>query len=67
MVFNCALRFVWAASVFGHHPVEQRGAGMFFFEVFEILRRVVWAVFRIENEYITLGLPLASEHAAAAA
>ncbi|KAJ1459081.1 EXS family-domain-containing protein [Pelagophyceae sp. CCMP2097] len=65
MVFNCALRFVWAASVFGHHPVEQRGAGMFFFEVFEILRRIVWAVFRIENEYITLGLPLASEAAAA--
>lgn len=42
------LRFMWALSVFGGVP--GRGLGMFFFEVVEILRRTVWAVFRIEWE-----------------
>jgi len=48
--FNLALRFIWALSVFGGVP--GRGAGMLFFELVEILRRTVWAVFRIEWEVI---------------
>ena len=49
-VFDLLLRFVWAVSVFGGVP--SRGAGMLFFECVEILRRHVWAVFRIEWEVI---------------
>ncbi|KAL3930600.1 MAG: hypothetical protein SGPRY_001471, partial [Prymnesium sp.] len=47
-LFDMGLRFMWALSVFGGVP--GRGLGMFFFEVVEILRRTVWAVFRIEWE-----------------
>jgi len=50
-VFDLALRFVWALSVFGGVP--GRGAGMFFFEVVEIVRRTVWAIFRIEWEVVS--------------
>ena len=32
--------------------VAGRGAGMFFFEAVEILRRTVWAIFRIEWEVV---------------
>ena len=49
-VFNLALRFIWALSIFG--GVQGRGAGMFFFEVIELVRRTVWAIFRIEWEVI---------------
>ncbi len=44
------LRFIWTISVFGGVPGH--GAGMLFFELIEILRRTVWAVFRIEWEVI---------------
>ena len=49
-VFDLLLRFVWALSVFGGVP--SRGVGMLFFECVEILRRTVWAVFRIEWEVV---------------
>jgi len=49
-VFDLALRFIWALSIFGGVP--SRGFGMLFFECVEILRRTVWAVFRIEWEVI---------------
>jgi len=57
---NLMLRFIWTISVFGGVPGH--GAGMLFFELIEILRRTVWAVFRIEWEVIvkvlkTLPLP----------
>ena len=48
----------WPASVTAEsHPipptgVQGRGAGMFFFEFIEIIRRTVWAVFRIEWEVV---------------
>ena len=45
------LRFVWALSVFGGVP--SRGLGMFFFECVEIVRRTVWAIFRIEWEVVS--------------
>lgn len=48
--FNLLLRFAWALSVFGGIP--GRGGGMFFFEVIEISRRTMWAVFRIEWEVV---------------
>merc|ERR1712031_110967 len=35
MLFNFCLRFIWSVKVFG---VTDRGAGMFFFEIVEILR-----------------------------
>jgi len=47
-IFNLLLRFAWALSVFG--GIQGRGGGMFFFEAIEILRRTVWAIFRIEWE-----------------
>ena len=47
-VFDLALRFIWALSIFGGVP--GRGLGMFFFEIVELLRRTVWAIFRIEWE-----------------
>lgn len=47
---NLMLRFIWTISVFGGVPGH--GAGMLFFELIEILRRTVWAVFRIEWEVI---------------
>jgi hypothetical protein len=49
-IFDLLLRFVWALSIFGGVP--SRGFGMFFFECVEIVRRTVWAVFRIEWEVI---------------
>ena len=49
-VFALVLRFVWALSVFGGVP--GRGLGMLFFESVEILRRTVWAIFRIEWEVV---------------
>lgn len=55
LIFNFLLRFVWALAVFGSVPT--RGHGMFFFETLEILRRTVWAVFRIEWEYVAKVLP----------
>ena len=45
-VFNLCLRFVWALSLFG--IASSPGGGMFFLESVEILRRTVWAIFRIE-------------------
>ena len=42
--------FVWALSIFG--GVQGRGGGMFFFEAVEIVRRTVWAIFRIEWEVV---------------
>lgn len=54
-LFNCAMRFLWAMAVFGY--VRTRGQGMFFFEAMEIVRRTVWAVFRIEWEYVNKVLP----------
>jgi len=47
---DLVLRFIWALSIFGGVP--GRGFGMFFFEVVELARRTVWAVFRIEWEVI---------------
>lgn len=61
LAFNLSLRFAWALSVFGH--VQTRGAGLFFLETAEVLRRTVWAIFRIESEYIQRGLPLANTQA----
>ena len=49
-VGDMALRFIWALSVFGGVPGR---AGMLFFEVVEIFRRTVWAIFRIEWEVVT--------------
>jgi len=49
-VGDFALRFIWTLSVFG--SISGRGAGMFFFEAIELLRRTVWAVFRIEWEVV---------------
>lgn len=49
-VCNFLLRFVWTLSIFG--GIAGRGLGMFFFEVVELLRRTVWAVFRIEWEVV---------------
>ncbi|KAJ1444372.1 EXS family-domain-containing protein [Pelagophyceae sp. CCMP2097] len=57
VVFNFSLRFVWCLAVFGGSPT--RGAGMLAFEVAEVARRTIWALFRIEWEYMHLGLPLA--------
>jgi len=57
-LFNFALRFLWAMAVFGAMPT--RGHGMFFFEAMEIARRTVWAVFRIEWEYVAKVLPRGS-------
>ena len=48
--FNLSLRFIWALSIFG--GVSGRGLGMFFFEVVEMIRRTVWAVFRVEWEMV---------------
>lgn len=59
ILFDFALRFVWTLAVFGNAPT--RGAGLFAFEVVEILRRTVWALFRAEWEYIHLGLPIADD------
>ena len=53
--FNLALRFVWALTLMGY--AASPGGGMFFLEAVEILRRTVWAVFRIEWEYIAKVLP----------
>lgn len=52
------------SSRFDHHslPSQGRGAGMFFFEVIEILRRTVWAIFRIEWEVSIGSLRVAPEH-----
>jgi len=50
IAFDFCLRFVWALAVFG--DFSTRGAGLFFFELAEILRRTVWALFRIEWELI---------------
>ena len=54
-VFNLGLRFVWALTLFG--VASSPGGGMFFLEAVEILRRTVWAIFRIEWEYIVKVLP----------
>jgi hypothetical protein len=53
--FNLSLRFLWAIAIFGAVPT--RGHGMFFFEAMELVRRTVWAVFRIEWEYVAKVLP----------
>ncbi|KAJ8605339.1 hypothetical protein CTAYLR_002396 [Chrysophaeum taylorii] len=57
LAFNLTMRFAWAIAVFSHASTQNYG--MFALEAVEVLRRTVWAVFRIEFEYITKGLPLA--------
>ena len=57
VAFNLVLRYIWAVAVFG--GASTRGAGMFAFELAEIARRTVWALFRIEWEYISKGHSLA--------
>lgn len=54
-IVNLLLRFSWTLAAFG--GVSSHGAGMFFFEVIEVFRRTVWAVFRIEWEVIAKGIP----------
>mmetsp|Transcript_9873 Transcript_9873/g.15806 ORF Transcript_9873/g.15806 Transcript_9873/m.15806 type:complete len:474 (+) Transcript_9873:81-1502(+) len=49
-VGNFLLRFAWTLSTFG--GIASHGVGMFFFEFIEIIRRTVWAVFRIEWELV---------------
>jgi len=56
VAFNFSLRFAWALAVFGH--VSTRGFGMAAFELAEIARRTVWALFRIEWEYHEKKWPL---------
>jgi len=56
LIFDLALRFAWTLSVFA--DFSTRGSGMFFFELIEIIRRTVWALFRIEWEYIHQGCDL---------
>ena len=56
VLFNFSLRFAWALAVFGH--VSTRGMGMLSFEIAELARRTVWALFRIEWEYHERGWPL---------
>ena len=56
VLFNFSLRFAWALAVFGH--VSTRGMGMLSFEIAELMRRTVWALFRIEWEYHEKGWPL---------
>ncbi|KAJ8604121.1 hypothetical protein CTAYLR_001796 [Chrysophaeum taylorii] len=59
ILFDFALRFVWTLAVFGNAPT--RGAGMFAFELVELLRRTVWALFRIEWEYVVHDHPIARQ------
>jgi len=59
MLFNFCLRFAWALAVFG--MASTRGLGMLNFELAEIARRTVWAVFRIEWEYHEKGWALAGD------
>jgi len=59
VLFDLALRFVWTLAVFGNAPT--RGFGLFAFEAAELLRRTVWALFRVEWEYIHLDLKLAAD------
>mmetsp|Transcript_21979 Transcript_21979/g.68788 ORF Transcript_21979/g.68788 Transcript_21979/m.68788 type:complete len:464 (-) Transcript_21979:355-1746(-) len=56
LAFNLTMRFAWAIAVFSH--TSTLNYGMFTLEVVEILRRTVWAVFRIELEYIVKGMPV---------
>ena len=50
VAFDLSLRFLWTLAVFG--DVSTRGFGLFIFELAEILRRTVWALFRIEWELV---------------
>jgi len=55
LAFNLATRFAWAVAVF----TRTRGKidasfQMFVLEVVEVLRRTVWAIFRVEHEYLNL-------------
>lgn len=59
ILFDLALRFIWTLAVFGDAPT--RGAGMLCFELVEVLRRTVWALFRIEWEVIDKNHPLQEE------
>ena len=47
------LRFIWTLTFLG--AVPGRGGGMFFLELAEVVRRTVWAVFRIEWEMVAKG------------
>ena len=58
--FNLATRFAWAATVFSKTN-NTLPRTMFLLEAIEVLRRTVWAIFRIEHEYISRGLPTSSK------
>jgi len=62
VLFNFSLRFAWALAVFGH--VSTRGLGMLNFELAELARRTVWALFRIEWEYHERKWPLDGDEVA---
>ena len=57
LAFNLATRFAWAVAVFSR-PRAPASAQLFALEAVEVLRRTVWAVFRIEYEYISHGHPV---------
>lgn len=51
LAFNLTMRFAWAIAVFSQTSTLEYG--MFVLEAVEVLRRTVWAIFRIEWEYIS--------------
>ena len=54
-VLNCMMRFMWLVSYLLRTYVHLRSVDWLIFTVVivEILRRIVWNIFRLENEHLT--------------
>lgn len=53
MVVDVVLRFLWIFYGFFSNQIQQLAATSFFIALAELVRRVIWVVFRMENEHCT--------------
>lgn len=52
MLWNVLIRFQWLVYILTPTQIQQSAVTSFILAVLEIIRRFIWAIFRVENEHV---------------